>query len=328
MESITIHEAILRSINDAVYVVDRDMRIQYANPAAVRITGYTMEESLGKKCYEIFCEQSPRCTVGCPLMKAVHDNIPSLRRDAETRTKGGILRMTQISISPSHDAHWGDGAVLIINDITELRQAEEKVILKNKFLTKVIDALPHPFYVIDASNYRLKLANYAACPGSIPKEATCHEFSHQRRKPCRGDQHPCPLKKIRETGQPVMVEHTHRYADGSLKEVEVHGYPLFDDKGNLMQMIEYCIDISDRKQAAKERDLLIQDLQHALGEVKALSGLLPICSSCKKIRDDHGYWNDLEQYISKHSEAEFSHSICPDCAQKLYPDLYRRIKSS
>ncbi|MDJ0876752.1 MAG: response regulator, partial [Desulfobacterales bacterium] len=59
----------------------------------------------------------------------------------------------------------------------------------------------------------------------------------------------------------------------------------------------------------------------ALKEIKILSGLLPICAACKKIRDDKGYWNQIESYINEHSEAEFSHSICPDCAQNLYPHL-------
>ncbi len=62
-------------------------------------------------------------------------------------------------------------------------------------------------------------------------------------------------------------------------------------------------------------------LQRALEEIKILRGILPICANCKKIRDDKGYWNQIESYIHKHSEAEFSHSICPDCAKKLYPNL-------
>lgn len=65
-----------------------------------------------------------------------------------------------------------------------------------------------------------------------------------------------------------------------------------------------------------------EKLTKALAEVKQLSGFLPICASCKKIRDDKGYWNQIESYISQHSEAEFSHSICPECAKKLYPELY------
>ena len=76
-----------------------------------------------------------------------------------------------------------------------------------------------------------------------------------------------------------------------------------------------------RKQAEEEREKLILKLQKALSEVKTLSGFLPICASCKKIRDDKGYWNQIESYIKDHSEAQFSHGICPDCAQKLYPDF-------
>ena len=73
----------------------------------------------------------------------------------------------------------------------------------------------------------------------------------------------------------------------------------------------------------KERENLILELTEALSEVKKLSGMLPICASCKKIRDDKGYWNQIESYIGDHSEAEFSHGICPDCAKKLYPEFYK-----
>ena len=80
-------------------------------------------------------------------------------------------------------------------------------------------------------------------------------------------------------------------------------------------------DITDRKQAEEHRDKLIEELKKALSEVKTLQGFLPICSHCKKIRDDKGYWNQIESYIRDHTEAEFTHSICPKCAKKLYPDL-------
>ncbi len=70
----------------------------------------------------------------------------------------------------------------------------------------------------------------------------------------------------------------------------------------------------------------IAKLEKAMSEIKTLSGLLPICSSCKKIRDDKGYWNQIESYIKIHTEAEFSHSLCPDCARELYPDYYKGDK--
>jgi PAS domain S-box-containing protein len=76
-----------------------------------------------------------------------------------------------------------------------------------------------------------------------------------------------------------------------------------------------------RRQVQEEREKLIGELQEALANVKTLSGFIPICASCKKIRDDKGYWNQIEAYLSAHSEMEFSHSVCPDCARKLYPEL-------
>ena len=82
-------------------------------------------------------------------------------------------------------------------------------------------------------------------------------------------------------------------------------------------------EMDERIRAQVEKDQLIVELRHALSEVKTLTGLVPICSSCKRIRDDEGYWNQLETYIRDHSHAEFTHSICPDCGAKLYPDLFR-----
>jgi Na+/melibiose symporter-like transporter len=84
---------------------------------------------------------------------------------------------------------------------------------------------------------------------------------------------------------------------------------------------EIKIEIEERKSAQLEKDNLIVELKDALHKVKTLGGLLPICASCKKIRDDNGYWNQIESYIKTHSEAEFSHGICPDCAKRLYPDI-------
>jgi len=80
-------------------------------------------------------------------------------------------------------------------------------------------------------------------------------------------------------------------------------------------------DITERKQAEEEREEMISQLQSALDNIKTLKGLLPICANCKKIRDDKGYWNQIEAYVRDHSDAEFSHSICPDCAEILYPEI-------
>lgn len=82
-----------------------------------------------------------------------------------------------------------------------------------------------------------------------------------------------------------------------------------------------------RQQAEAERERLIAELQEALANVKTLRGLIPICASCKKIRDDKGYWTHLETYLTKHSDASFSHGLCLDCVRKLYPDLAGEVEA-
>jgi PAS domain S-box-containing protein len=90
---------------------------------------------------------------------------------------------------------------------------------------------------------------------------------------------------------------------------------------SIQKIIASFADITERKLAETERERLIKELQYALENVKTLQGLIPICANCKKIRDDKGYWNQVEWYISAHTEAKFSHGICPDCAKKIYSDV-------
>ncbi len=80
-------------------------------------------------------------------------------------------------------------------------------------------------------------------------------------------------------------------------------------------------EIQERKKTQAERERLIEELQDALAKIKTLRGLLPICAHCKKVRDDSGYWNQIEDYVRAHSEADFSHGLCPDCITELYPEL-------
>lgn len=85
-------------------------------------------------------------------------------------------------------------------------------------------------------------------------------------------------------------------------------------------LIAYIKALLRARSSEKEKEKLIRELQEALAKVKLLSGMLPICASCKQIRDDKGYWTQIETYIRDHSEAEFSHGLCPDCMNELYPN--------
>jgi PAS domain-containing protein len=93
---------------------------------------------------------------------------------------------------------------------------------------------------------------------------------------------------------------------------------------NRYHLFGVSMDITDRKRAEEQREQLVRELTEALAQVKQLRGMLPICASCKKIRDDAGYWSQIETYIRKHAGVEFSHGICPECAEKLYPEFMNK----
>jgi len=108
--------------------------------------------------------------------------------------------------------------------------------------------------------------------------------------------------------------------DGSIVEVALTISPLKDPQGKVIGASTVALDISKRKREEAEWMRLIQELTDALAHVKTLSGLLPICASCKKIRDDKGYWQQVETYIKDRSDADFTHGICPECVKRLYPE--------
>jgi len=109
--------------------------------------------------------------------------------------------------------------------------------------------------------------------------------------------------------------------DGGTLWADILSSPVRGDDEQIVGYIGIARDITERKKLEAEREKLVEDLQEAVAKIKTLSGMLPICASCKKIRDDQGYWNILESYISKHTDASFSHGICPDCAKKAYDEI-------
>ena len=125
------------------------------------------------------------------------------------------------------------------------------------------------------------------------------------------------LDKIKNYGS-VFVDQFRR-ADGSLAMMDITA-TLLPWKGKSAVLVTFR-DVSERTRAEKDKERLITDLQQAIRNVKTLRGLLPICSSCKRIRNDRGYWEQVEIYVRDHSEADFSHGLCPECARKLYPGL-------
>ena len=144
----------------------------------------------------------------------------------------------------------------------QYNRERQEVIRQNAFLQTVLDALPYPFYVIDTTDYQVKIINRAAAGINDRKNLTCHALSHKSATPCAGVEHPCPMLEVKKTGKPVVVEHLHYNQQGAQRVMEVHGYPIFDEHGDVVQMIEASMDITQRKlaeDALKRSEASLQD---------------------------------------------------------------------
>ncbi|MBI5216872.1 MAG: PAS domain-containing protein [Ignavibacteriae bacterium] len=122
-----------------------------------------------------------------------------------------------------------------------------------------------------------------------------------------------------QEGTTVHFEHHTQFPNSSLWYSTLLT-PLYNEQGEIMGLMGISRDITKSKQSEMETKLLVEELKTALTQIKTLKGLLPICSGCKKIRDDKGYWQQVDQYITSHTDATFTHGMCPDCAKIYFPD--------
>ena len=205
----------------------------------------------------------------------------------------------------------------VVRDITRRKQMEEKL----RQLSIAVEQSPASI-VITNRDGDIEYVNpkFVQVTGYTLAEA----LGKNPRVLKSGDKGPEAYRELWETikaGKEWNGEFKNKKKNGELFWEIASISPIRDLAGRITHYVAVKEDITARKQNEVERDLLIKDLEDALASVKSLSGLLPICASCKKIRDDKGYWSQVESYIQKHSEAKFSHGLCPDCIKKLYPNL-------
>ena len=143
--------------------------------------------------------------------------------------------------------------------------------------------------------------NRKKCYTSRPGES-CHTES-------------CLLKQIRNGAAEVIVEHGKKI-NGELRCYIVKARPFFNTSGEMIGIIESYNDITERKKLEQEKEHLISELRDSLEHVNVLKGMLPICPSCKQVRDDKGYWEQIDAYLNEKSEAEVTPCLCPDCREQ------------
>ncbi|OQY56878.1 MAG: hypothetical protein DRR08_05750 [Candidatus Parabeggiatoa sp. nov. 2] len=151
--------------------------------------------------------------------------------------------------------------ICVAYDITERKRALDQIQQQKDFLQNIIDSLDHPFYVINTNNYQVEASNFSTRTLSMQPLTTCYAHTRHRSQPCTGTEYPCPLETVKKTKKPVIVEHLHSDKDGTLRTVEVRGFPIFDKKGHLTKMIEYSVDITARKLQEEQLRKQYKDIQ-------------------------------------------------------------------
>ncbi|MBU0665565.1 MAG: PAS domain S-box protein [Proteobacteria bacterium] len=258
------YRTLLDQATDAIFVSDMNAHLIDANRSACEDLGYSREELLTLS----ICDVDPNFETEQHAKKAWERLSPgkSLTIESRHRRKDGSLFPVEIHIGKLEIN--GQPAILgIARDISERKQVEAKIKEQQDFLQKALDALTHPFYVIDAKDHTIKVSNKASHFGKYQEGTKCFQLTHDRSEPCTGAEHPCSLLEVKRTKQPVVVEHIHTDQAGKRQSVEIHAYPIFDSNNNLSQVIEYCLDISERKQGEEERRRLVTAIEQGIDSV-------------------------------------------------------------
>jgi PAS domain S-box-containing protein len=238
-ESEKTARAMLNASDDPVYLVDRHGEFLSANEAAMLMLDVTPDDLVGKKIadFDIFGQT-----------KHADKIMQVIRSEDKICFEEKIHdRYYDITVYPLFDVDGQLSRLAIFHvDTTEQKAAKETIRNQNQFLHSVIEALEHPFFVIDVHDYSVKLANSAAKGSSELNDIPCYALTHNASEPCQTAEHICPLYEIKKSRQPVVTRHIHYDQDGNRRDVEVHAFPIFDADGELEQMIEYTLDITGR----------------------------------------------------------------------------------
>ncbi|HJW72348.1 MAG TPA: bacteriohemerythrin [Geothrix sp.] len=300
------------SSQDGFWIVDLQGRILEANESYARISGYTREELTSMQIPDLEAREKHEDTASHiqKILAQGQDRFESVHR-----TKDGHEWPVEVIVTYVRDID--DHFYVFLRDITErmasnqaLRESEQRFrsLFHNAPVGHALNRMADGWFLAvnqalaTMLGYSIEELNTLNYWDLTPKEYESQEMER--------------LQSLRNLGRYGPYEKEYIRKDGSRVPVRLNGSRVADPDGT--ELILSLVEDLTKEKAAQKALLLAQ------GEVNTLCGLLPICSSCKKIRDDTGYWNQLEAYITQHSEAHFTHGMCPDCADQFFPGWRQR----
>jgi len=322
------YQHLTESLLDTVYEFDREGRFTYVNEAGTHMFGYSKEEILNSLRVQDTMVEKDRDLSQRVISEIFKGNITVGERTF--LRKDGTQFIGEIHSGPIYKGNDVVGVRGVLRDITTSKQAEVALREKTHDLgerIKELNCLYNISHLVEKPDISLE-ETLQETVDLIPlswqyPEITCARLILQDQTFTTDNFNETVWKQASD----IMV---HGERIGTLEVVCLEERPgsdegpfLKEERSLINAIVRRLGKVIERKQAEEALKQERDNLQAALAEVKTLGGLLPICAHCKKIRDDKGYWNQIEAYIRDHSEADFSHSICPECAKNLYPEFYK-----
>ncbi|GEM_PF-1324294 len=318
-------ERILQTTPGGVTIIDLNGRIYFANQTAEVILGLerknAQERYYNDPAYKISTvDGKPLQEKDLPYIQVMMTGQPVYGVEHAIEHPDGKRVILSVNAAPLYDLNKKiTGIITSITDISKLKEAEEAARKNEQRFRDLANSISDVFFAVNAK-LQCTYWNRASekITGIPARKAIAQDVTKL-----------LPKSMATELTKPLTESLKSQTTNNIVSKVKLKGHVYYFDiniypaKHGLSVFFK---DVSERMYAERERERLIKELQDALNKVKTLSGLLPICAFCKNIRDDGGYWHQVEAYIKEHSEANFSHGVCPDCAQKHYPEYFKETK--
>jgi two-component system, sensor histidine kinase and response regulator len=314
-ESKEKYQSLVENISDVIYEIDNQGVVVYISPVVRDIMEYDQSDLVGKNFIEFVHEDDRR-----NLIERFFELREGIEYPSEYRliSKSGNIRWVRTRTNPIMLDGSFKGARGTIIDITDRKLAEKALGESEERFRTIFENSSSAMAIVERDT-TISMVNREYCKIGLFEEKDIIGKSWTTQIP------PGDRERLKEYNRQRLIdpksvpdhyEFTFYRKDGKIR----HSLMSIAMIPTSQKIVCSFVDITERKQMEEALEEERRRLQQALDEVRTLRGIVPICANCKKIRDDQGFWNQVEVYVRDHTEAEFSHGICPDCLDRLYPE--------